>query len=70
MGRYEANGPVCVDVLPGSPGRGFGAFSSWFGVKAIPSWVVVGPDGKVAGHSMSPGEAFQIARKTLAAAGD
>ncbi len=69
MGRHEADGLVCVDVLAGHPGQGFGAFSSWFGVKAIPSWVVVGPDGKVAGHSMSPGEAFQIARKALSTAG-
>ncbi len=66
MAKYEADGPICVDVPADSPGQGFGSFSGWFGVKGIPSWCVVGPDGKVGGHSMTPHEAFQIARKSLA----
>jgi len=68
MARYKADGVVCVDRLPEKPGQGFGAFSAWFGVKAIPSWVVVGPNGNVIGHSMSPNEAFQMARGSLSAA--
>lgn len=68
MAKYKADGPVCVDAPAEQSGQGFGVLSSWFSVRAIPSWCVVGPDGKVAGHSMQLGEAARIAYKTLPAA--
>jgi thiol-disulfide isomerase/thioredoxin len=65
LASFKADGPVCVDVPPESPGHGFGFLSSWFRISAIPAWIVVGPDGKVAAHSLRPNEAFQLAGKTL-----
>jgi thiol-disulfide isomerase/thioredoxin len=64
MTRHEADGPVCVDVEAESPVSGFGALSRWFGVRAMPSWIVIGPDGMVAGHSMQSNEALQLAHRT------
>jgi thiol-disulfide isomerase/thioredoxin len=68
LARYGADGPVCVDLPPEKPGTGFGFLSSWFGVKAIPSWFVIGPDGRIAGHALRSEEAIQIARDALSAA--
>jgi len=65
MAKYHADGPVCVDLPRERSGVGFGLLSSKFGVRAIPSWFVIGPEGKVVGHAMGPGRAFQMARESL-----
>ncbi len=65
MAKYHADGPVCVDLPRERSGVGFGLLSSEFGVRAVPSWFVVGPDGKVVGHAMGPDRAFQMARESL-----
>jgi thiol-disulfide isomerase/thioredoxin len=65
MAKYKADGPVCVDLPAERPAEGFGLLSSQYGVRAIPWWFVVGPDGKVVGHAMYPDRAFQIAREAL-----
>lgn len=62
MAKYNADGPVCVDV-PSDCGRGL--FTGEFGVRAVPWWFVVGPDGKVVGYAMDPGSAFQLARDSI-----
>jgi thiol-disulfide isomerase/thioredoxin len=62
MAKYKADGPVCVDV---PADRGWGLFTGEFGVRAVPSWFVVGPDGKVVGYAMDPGSAFQLARDSI-----
>ncbi len=65
LARYGADGPVCVDLPPEDPGTGFGSLSSWFGIKAVPSWFVIGPDGRIAGHALRLEEALRIARDAL-----
>lgn len=62
MDKYKATGPVCVEA-----GEGWGAISHWYHVKQRPYWVVIGPDGKVIGHSERPLEAFRAAAKSLPA---
>ena len=67
LSNYNADGPICVDVPPERSGDGFGAISAWFGVKRIPYWCVVGPDGRVAGHGAELHEIMQLTRKAGAA---
>jgi thiol-disulfide isomerase/thioredoxin len=69
LAKYGADGPVCVDLPPKRPDTGFGFLSSWFGVQAIPSWFIIGPDGRIAGHSLRAEEAFRMAGDALPAAG-
>jgi thiol-disulfide isomerase/thioredoxin len=65
MAKYKADGPVCVDLPAERSGEGFGLLSSRFGVRGIPWWFVVGPDGKVVGHAMHPDRALQMVREAL-----
>jgi len=65
MAKHHADGPVCVDLPRERSGVGFGLLSSEFGVRGIPWWFVVGPNGKVVGHAMGPGTAVQMARESL-----
>jgi hypothetical protein len=65
MAKYKADGPVCVDLPAERPNEGFGLLGNRCGVRAIPAWFVVGPDGKVVGHAMHPGAVFQMAREAL-----
>lgn len=60
MDKYKADGPVCVDV-----GDNWGTISAWYRTKCRPYWVVIGPDGKVVGHTNNPDQAFQLAQKSI-----
>ncbi len=51
MSKYNADGPVCVDVPPEQPGQSWGWISTHLAVKGIPCWIVIGPDGKIAGYA-------------------
>ena len=63
MEKYKADGPVCVEV-PGKSGiKRTGIIAGSYKVRMRPYWVVVGPEGKVAGHSKKPQDAFSLARK-------
>jgi thiol-disulfide isomerase/thioredoxin len=68
LARHQTDGPVCIDVPPERPGQGAADFTRWFQVQAIPCWRIIGPDGKLAGHSMRAEDAFQVARKSFAEA--
>lgn len=61
MDKYKADGPVCVDVGD----DGWGKISGWYRAKRRPYWVVIGPDGNIAGHAGDPGRAFQYAHQSL-----
>ena len=65
MSKYNADGPVCVDITSEQSGQGWGRISSWFALNGIPYWIVIGPKGTVAGHADNPGEAFTLANKVL-----
>jgi len=65
MAKYKADGPVCVDVPGDREEYVWGQLTGEFGVRAVPSWFVVGPDGKVVGYAMDPGRAFQLARDSI-----
>lgn len=65
LAKYKADGAVCVDAATQS-GESPGWISSWYGIRAIPCWIVIGPDGKVAGHSFNPGKAHELIQQVLA----
>ena len=65
MSKYNADGPVCVDIPVEQTGQSWGQISSWLAVNGIPYWIVIGPKGTVAGHADNPREAFTLANKIL-----
>jgi thiol-disulfide isomerase/thioredoxin len=62
MEQYHAHGPVCVDIPLTSREIGFGAYSSQLKVRGVPFWVVVDPDGKIAGHTLHNSHAYKLAQ--------
>ena len=65
MSEYKANGPVCVDIPSEQSEQSWGWISTHLAVKGIPSWVVIGPDGKIAGHANDTETVFKLVRDAL-----
>lgn len=50
LDQYEMNYLICVDVPRDEEHRNWGLLSNQYGINAIPHSVVIGADGRIAGH--------------------